>query len=134
MGRVIFLAIAIIASAWTGQARSAPETYVDSPVAILDSDDDKTVDISEMGKAASDVFDNLDSDGDGKVDFRATGSRLTRQEFKKADIDKDDMLDKNEYFAAADGLLRSADEDKDGTLDEKEFSSKDGKRLQKLIR
>lgn len=116
-----------------GPTLAAPDSKIIDPVTLLDSDDDKTIDISEMGKAASDIFDNLDIDGDGKIDFQAVGKRLTRDEFKKFDTDKDDMLDKNEYFAGADSLLRAADQDRDGTLDNNEFNSKEGKKLNRLI-
>ena len=74
-----------------------------------------------------------DSDGDGKIDFRTSGNRLSRQEFKKSDTNKDDMLDKNEYFAVCDSLLRLADQDKDGTLDANEFKRPEGNKLQRLI-
>lgn len=133
MSRAKWIGIALVAGILGGQAQAASNESAVSPVAILDSDNDNTIDISEMGKAASDTFDNIDSDGDGKVDLPATGKRLSKLEFKKADADKDGFLDKNEYFTAADGLLRIADQDKDGTLDEKEFNSKEGKILTRLI-
>lgn len=133
MRRAIFVGTVTLFGALVSAAAASAETGGPSPVTLLDSDDDKTIDISEMGKAASDIFDNIDSDGDGKLDIKAVGKRISREQFRKADIDKDDMLDKNEYFALSDGLLRAADVNKDGTLDDKEFSSKEGKKLQKLI-
>lgn len=133
MSRANWIGIALIAGLLGGQAQAASNESAVSPVDLLDSDDDKTIDISEIGKAASDTFDKIDSDGAGKIDLPATGKRLSKTEFKKADADKDGFLDKNEYFAAADGLLRIADQDKDGTLDEKEFNTKEGKILQRLI-
>ncbi len=125
--------IAVLAGALSGPAMAGPDSHTASPVADLDSDSDKTIDISEMGKAASDTFDNIDSDGDGKIDLHSSGNRLSKVEYKKADTDKDDLLDKNEYFAVADSLLRAADKDKNGGLDEMEFNSKEGKKLQRLI-
>jgi hypothetical protein len=133
MHRMRLIGLVILAVALGGPAMAGPDRNATASVADLDSDNDKTIDISEMGKAASDTFDNMDSDGDGKIDLRTSGKRLSKEEFKKADTDKDDLLDKNEYFAAADSLLRAADKDKDGVLDEMEFNSKEGKKLQRLI-
>lgn len=125
--------IVVLAGAFVGPSLAGDDVKSYDPITALDSDGGKTIDISEMGKAASDTFDNLDSDGDGKIDLKAIGKRVTIEQFKQADADKDQMLDKNEYFAIADGLLRAADQDKDGALNENEFSSKEGKKLQKLI-
>ena len=103
-------------------------------IARLDSDDDHTIDISELGKAASDVFDSIDTDGDGGIDQKAVAKRIPPKEFKKADTDSDKALNKNEYFGYGDSLLRLADANKDGVLDEKEFDSKEGRMLQGLLR
>ncbi len=133
MKRAISIGFAISMAMFGGFAAAAPDAAVPSPVVSLDGDNDQTVDISEMGKAASDSFDKIDSDGDGNVDRAALGTRMSKDAFKKADTDKDNVLNKNEYFIYADSLLRIADEDKDGTLDDKEFNSKEGKRLLGLI-
>ena len=103
-------------------------------ISQLDGDADHTIDISEMGKAASDMFDVIDSDGDGGVDQKAVAKRIPPKEFKKADTDADKTLNKNEYFGYADSLLRIADANKDGVLDEKELESKEGRMLQGLLR
>jgi len=100
----------------------------------LDSDDDHTIDISELGKAASDVFDSIDTDGDGGIDQKAVAKRIPPKEFKKADTDSDKALNKNEYFGYGDSLLRLADANKDGVLDEKEFEAKEGRMLQGLLK
>lgn len=133
MNRIHGIGFVIFLEAIGGLARAAPNVSQFSPVAVLDSDEDKTIDISELGKAASDTFDNIDGDGDGAIDIRTICKRLSKEEFKKADTDKDGFLNKNEYFAVADNLLRAADQDKDGTLDENEFNSKQGGTLQRLI-
>lgn len=133
MNRAISVGFVISMAMFGGFAVAAPDAAIPSPVGHLDSDNDQTVDISEMGKAASDTFDSIDSDGDGNVDRAALGKRMSKDEFKKADTDKDNFLNKNEYFAYADSLLRIADEDKDGTLDDKEFNSREGKKLLGLI-
>lgn len=133
MNRMCGIAVVILVEVIGALAQAAPKVSQLTPVALLDSDEDKTVDISEIGKAASDAFDNIDTDGDGAIDMRTIGKRLSKTEFKKADSDKDGVLNKNEYFAVADSLLRAADQDKDGTLDEKEFNSKEGRILQRMI-
>lgn len=124
----------VITSETDWPVMAEPNRDEPASVTVLDSDNDNTLDISEIGKAASDAFDNIDSDGDGKIDLRASGKRLLKKEFKKADADKDEQLDKNEYFATADSLLRTADKDKDGVLNEEEFNSKEGKKLQRLLK
>lgn len=133
MNLAYWIGIVMVAGIFGGPTQAAPEGNTVSPVATLDSDDDKTIDISEMGKAASDTFDNIDTDGDGKIDLQTIGNPLPTAQFKKADADKDGFLDKNEYFAVCDGLLRAADKDKDGTLDDQEFNSMKGKKLHRLI-
>ncbi len=104
-----------------------------SQITTLDSDNDGAIDITELGKAASDMFDNLDLNGDGSVDQKEAGTRFPAKDFKKADGDADGLLTKNEYFHYADGFFRRVDTDKDGTLDDKELNSKDGKTLIHLI-
>lgn len=133
MKRATSIGLVFATVVFGGFAEAAPDAIAPSPVASLDSDNDQTIDISEMGKAASDTFDKLDSDGDGNVDRTVLGKRMSKNEFKTADADKDNVLNKNEYFLYADSLLRAADPDKDGTLDEKEFSTKEGKKLLGLI-
>jgi len=133
MKQMFYAVICMLSVILIGPTYASTDNSPSDPVSLLDSDDDKTIDISEMGKAASDSFDILDSDGDGKIDFRISGNRLSRQEFKKSDTNKDDMLDKNEYFAVCDSLLRLADQDKDGTLDANEFKRPEGNKLQRLI-
>lgn len=133
MNRMFYFRIFILAVVSIGPTHAAPDKTPNDPISLFDSDDDKSIDISEIGKAASDTFDILDSDGDGKIDLRTSGKRLSRQEFKTSDTNKDDMLDKNEYFAVCDSLLRLADQDKDGTLDANEFKRPEGNKLQRLI-
>ncbi len=126
-------ALAVAAPEGPKPATSAPPSTADL-IRLLDSDDDHTIDISEMGKAASDMFDVIDSDGDGGIDQKSVGKRLPAKEFKKADTDADKALNKNEYFGYADSLLRIADANRDGVLDEKEFDSREGRMLQGLLR
>ena len=71
MKRASSIGFAISMAMFGGFAATAPDAAVPSPVVSLDGDNDQTVDISEMGKAASDSFDKIDSDGDGNVDRAA---------------------------------------------------------------
>jgi hypothetical protein len=114
-------------------AKVAPPSTAEL-IAGLDSDNDHTIDISELGKAASDIFDSIDTDGDGGIDQKAVAKRIAPKEFKKADTDADKILNKNEYFGYGDSLLRLADANKDGVLDEKELESKEGRMLRELLR
>ncbi|HEY8163783.1 MAG TPA: EF-hand domain-containing protein [Methylocystis sp.] len=105
-----------------------------SPVAALDTDNDSTVDSSEVKKSAEGLFDKLDTDKDGSIEPKELHGRLSKKEFKTADPDNDGTLDKNEYIAVVEVLFKAADPDNDGTLDDKEFASKDGKSLLRVVR
>jgi hypothetical protein len=103
-------------------------------VAMLDTDNDGTVDLAEAKKAAAAVFDRLDRDKDGTLDRRELRGRLTAKELAGADPDKDGTLSKEEYLAVVEQRFKAADRDNDGTLDEKEFKSKAGKALLRLLK
>ncbi len=112
-------------------AKKAPKA---SPVATLDTDNDSTVDINELNKAAEELFGKLEKDNDGTLDKKEVQGRLTRKEFASADPDKDGTLTKDEFLSAVSALFKDADPDNDGTLDAKEFSSKQGKALLRVTR
>ena len=105
-----------------------------SPVKALDTDNDGTLDLAEVTKAAEAVFDRLNKDHDDTLDRKELGSRLTAQEFAAADPDKDSTLTKEEYVALATKLFKQADVDSDGKLEAKELNSKAGCALLRLIR
>ena len=105
-----------------------------SPVATLDTDNDSTVDLNELNKAAEDLFGKLESDNDGTLDAKELKGRLSKKELKAADPDNDGTLDKNEFLSALENLFKAADPDNDGTLDEKEFKTKQGKAVLRLTR
>lgn len=131
---VLGWAVAAVAAPEAPKSAKVAPPSTSELIARLDSDNDQTIDISELGKAASDIFDSIDTDGDGGIDQKAVAKRITPKEFKKADADADKVLNKNEYFGYGDSLLRLADANKDGVLDEKEFGSKEGRMLQELLR
>jgi Ca2+-binding EF-hand superfamily protein len=112
-------------------AKKAPKP---SPVATFDTDNDSTVDLTELNKAAEELFGKLEKDNDGTLDKKEIQGRLTRKEFASADPDNDGTLTKDEFLAAVSALFKDADPDNDGTLDEKEFASKQGKALLRVAR
>ncbi len=100
-----------------------------SPVARLDTDNDSTVDLNEIDKAAEALFGKLEKDNDGTLDKKELQGRLTKKAFASADPDNDGTLTKDEFLSAVSALFKDADPDNDGTLDEKELASKPGKEL-----
>ena len=101
---------------------------------MLDTDNDGTVDLAEAKKAASAVFDKLESDRDGTLDKLELANRLTAKELAAADPDHDGTLTKDEYLAVVEQRFNAANPDHDGTLDAKELSSKAGQALLRLLK
>jgi Ca2+-binding EF-hand superfamily protein len=104
-----------------------------NPVKALDTDNDGTVDLAEAKKAASNVFDQLDRDHDGTLDKRELAGRLSAKEFAAADPDHDGTLTKDEYLAVVEQRFNAANKDGDGTLEAKEFSTRAGRSLLRLL-
>ena len=105
-----------------------------SVLAMLDPDNDGTVDLAEAKKAASALFDRLDPDRDGTLDKRELRGRLSAKELAAADPDKDGTLTKDEYLSVVELRFKAADPDNDGTLDAKELRAKTGKALLRLLK
>ena len=128
--------LAMVAAVTLGQAYSpalaAPRNA--SPVKMLDTDNDGTVDLQEAKKAASDLFAKLDRDHDGTVDKKELAGRLTAKEMATADPDHDSTLTAEEYLAIVEQRFNAADPDKDGTLNAKELNSRAGKALLRLLK
>ena len=103
-------------------------------IAMLDTDNDGTVDLAEAKKAASALFDKLETDHDGTLDKRELTRRLSAKELAAADPDHDGTLSKDEYLALVEQRFHAADPDNDGTLDAKELNSKAGRALLRLLR
>ena len=88
------LALGLIAgSAFLGGTLvAAPARAEQSAIKALDTDNDGTLDINEVTKAAEAVFDRLQKDQDDTLDRKELGSRLNAKEFAAADPDKDATL------------------------------------------
>jgi hypothetical protein len=101
---------------------------------MFDTDNDGTLDLAEVKKAASDLFARLDRDHDGTLDKRELAGRLSAKEFAAADPDHDGTLTKDEYLGVVEQRFKYADPDGDGTLDAKELSTSAGRGLLRLLR
>ena len=104
-----------------------------SPIALLDTDHDGTVDLAEAKKAATGLFDKLDRDKDGTLDIKELHGRLSRNEFAGADPDKDKTLTRDEYLAVVEKRFKAADPDNDGTVSAAEFRTPSGQALARLL-
>ena len=103
-------------------------------VKMFDTDNDGSLDLAEVKKAASRLFAKLDRDHDGTLDRRELGRRLSAREFAAADPDHDGTLTLDEYLAVVEQRFKAADPDNDGTLDVKELKSRAGRALLRLLR
>jgi hypothetical protein len=115
---------------WPALAASRPG----SPVAMFDTDNDGTLDLMEVKKAASALFTKLDRDHNGTVDKRELAGRLSAKELAAADPDHDGTLTLDEYLAVVEQRFNAANSDADGTLDAKELNSKAGRALLRLLK
>jgi Ca2+-binding EF-hand superfamily protein len=104
------------------------------PIRMFDTDNDGTLDLAEVKKAASAMFARLDRDHDGTLDKRELGGRLSAKEFAAADPDHDGTLTEDEYLAVVEQRFNAANPDKDGTLDAKELNTTAGRALLRLLR
>jgi hypothetical protein len=100
----------------------------------FDTDNDGTLDLAEVKKAASALFARLDRDHDGTLDKRELAGRLSPREFDAADPDHDGTLTLEEYLRVVEQRFNAADPDKDGTLDGKELNTRAGRALLRLLR
>ncbi|ATQ70499.1 MULTISPECIES: EF-hand domain-containing protein [Methylosinus] len=105
-----------------------------SPIKTFDTDNDGTLDLAEVDKAAGATFDKLEKDSDKTLDQKEIGKRIGKKDFSAADPDEDGTITKDEYLAYAAALFKEADKDNEGTLDAKELKSKPGKALLQLMR
>ena len=104
------------------------------PVKMFDLDNDGTLDLAEVKKAASALFARLDRDHDGTLDKRELTGRLTARELAAADPDHDGTLTADEYLAVVEQRFNAANPDKDGTLDAKELHTRAGQALLRLLK
>jgi Ca2+-binding EF-hand superfamily protein len=102
-------------------------------IKTFDTDNDGTLDLAEVKKAASALFAKLDPDHDGTLDARELRGRLSAKELAAADPDHDGTLTLDEYLALVEQRFNAANPDKDGTLDAKELRSPAGRALLRLL-
>jgi Ca2+-binding EF-hand superfamily protein len=126
----------LLATTATLVARSLPALAAPAADAIkmFDTDNDGTLDLAEVRKAASSLFAKLDRDHDGTLDKRELAGRLSGGELAAADPDRDGTLTLDEYLAVVERRFNAANPDKDGTLDAKELKSRAGKALLRLLK
>ena len=104
------------------------------PIRTFDTDNDGTLDLAEVKKAASALFARLDRDHDGTLDKRELAGRLSAKELAAADPDRDGTLTANEYLAVVEQRFNAANPDRDGTLDARELNTGAGRALLRLLR
>ena len=114
-------------------ATLAQEKKTSSPVTRFDTDHDSTVDIDEAKKAASDLFDKLDTDREGTLSIKELHGRLSSKDFSAADPDKDKTVSKDEYMKVVEQRFKAADADGDGTVSAEEFRTPAGQALVRLL-
>jgi Ca2+-binding EF-hand superfamily protein len=103
-------------------------------VRMFDTDNDGTLDLAEVKKAASALFARLDRNHDGTLDKRELAGRLSSRELAAADPDHDGTLTAEEYLAVVEQRFNAANPDKDGTLDARELNTSAGRALLRLLR
>src|SRR6201995_5202711 len=123
------VALALTFAVLSGPASSASG----NAVKMFDTDNDGTLDLAEVKKAASALFAKLDPDHDGTLDKRELAGRLSAREFAAADPDHDGTLSLDEYLAVVEKRFHAADPDGDGTLDAKELRTPAGRALLRLV-
>lgn len=105
-----------------------------NPIRMFDTDNDGTLDLPEVKKAASALFARLDRDHDGTLDKRELRGRLSAREMAAADPDHDGTLTADEYLAVVEQRFYAANPDKDGTLDARELNTRAGQALLRLLK
>jgi Ca2+-binding EF-hand superfamily protein len=128
---VLILAIATLSVASVPVLAGSPRA---DPVRMFDTDNDGTLDLAEVKKAALGLFAKLDRDHDGTLDKRELAGRLSAKELAAADSDHDGTLTADEYLAVVEQRFNAANPDKDGTLDAKELNSAAGRALLRLMK
>ena len=116
----------------SSQALAAPRNA--SLIKMFDTDNDGTLDLAEVKKAASTLFTRLDRDHDGTLNKGELAGRLSAEELAAADPDHDGTLTADEYIAVVQQRFNAANPDKDRTLDARELNAREGRALLRLLR
>jgi Ca2+-binding EF-hand superfamily protein len=127
-----FIILMLAATTFSGPTLAASRGG--SSIKMFDTDNDGTLDLAEVKKAASGLFAKLDPDHDGTLDVRELRGRLTAKELTMADPDHDGTLTLDEYLAIVEQRFKAADRVNDGTLEAKELHSPAGRALLRLLR
>jgi Ca2+-binding EF-hand superfamily protein len=128
--RFVLEALAVATLSGVGSPVSADSRRT----AAIRTDNDGTLDLAEVKKAASALYAKLDRDHDGTLDKRELAGRLSAREFAAADPDHDGTLTMDEYLAVVEQRFNAANPDKDGTLDAKELNTSAGRALLRLLK
>jgi Ca2+-binding EF-hand superfamily protein len=123
----------VLAALSASLAASTGALALHAVIQALDTDRDSTLDLAEVRKAASDMFDRLERDHDGTIERKEIGPRISKRDFASADVNQDGLLAKDEYVALAEKLFRAADVDNHGELGERELQSPAGRALARLL-
>ena len=99
-----------------------------STLKMVDTDNDKTIDMAEADKAAMAHFKAADTDHEGTLDSKEAGMNVSA-----ADPDKDGTLDQAEYKKAVATTFKDTDTDNDGTVDAKELATPAGEKLSAMM-
>ena len=124
------MTFALVGTLLGGPAWSASR----DPIKMFDTDNDGTLDLAEVKKAATALFAKLDADHDGTLDARELRGRLTAKDLKTADPDHDGTLTMDEYLAVVEQRFQLANSDNDGTLEARELATPTGRALLRLLR
>jgi Ca2+-binding EF-hand superfamily protein len=130
--RPVLLTLAVAALFGAGRPVLAG-SRLPTAIRMFDTDNDGTLDLAEVKKAASALFARLDRDHDGTLDRRELAGRLSPRELAAADPDHDGTLTADEYLAVVEQRFNAANPDKDGTLDARELKTGAGRALLRLL-
>lgn len=70
-----------------------------SPVEKIDTDNDGTIDLTEIKASAEGLFSTLEKDADGTLDMKELRGKITKKDFKTADPDSDGTVSKDELMS-----------------------------------
>ena len=126
--------ILLLSGAFLAAGSSALAGSSHNLIKMFDLDADGTLDLTEVKKAAAELFKRLDPDHDGTLDKRELAGRLSARELAAADPDHDGTLTLDEYLAIVEKRFNAANRDADGTLDARELRTRAGQALLRLLR